>query len=86
MARKRGRPKLITTSRKIDETCYVCGKHLKSMQGVISIGQGKYRHKRCKPGLPKFRRVWPKNPKTIVQQNKRKSRQKAKQDLKKEIE
>ncbi|MHA2013338.1 MAG: hypothetical protein ACTSWG_13290 [Candidatus Helarchaeota archaeon] len=83
MARKRGRPKLIITARKIDETCYVCGKHLKSMQGVICIGQGKYRHKRCNPGLPKFRRIWFRNPKTIVKQNKRKSRQQIKIDLKK---
>ena len=32
--------------------CYVCGNEIK--EGAVYIGQGKYRHKRCKPGTKRW--------------------------------
>jgi len=73
-------------------TCYVCHKEIKQSQPSYCIGKDfsdkkLHRHKKCKPeGKIKIRKSWKKNPGTIVHKDKRKkSRQKQKIDLKKEI-
>ena len=80
--------KFVEPYTKISKTCYVCGKEIKKSTNCILIGNNKFRHKKCKPGMPSFklRKKWVKNPGSIVHNSKiKKSRQEQKIQLKKEL-